>query len=270
MTSGSLDGRVALVTGAASGIGYGIAAALAQAGARVAINDIAPDAATTAAARLGGNAFPAAGDVSDEGSAETVVTQVVAQAGMIDILVNNAGVPQPLVRLTDLELTDWQKVIDVNLRGNFLMSRAAGRVMIGQKRGAIVNVASVAGLTAFPGSHAYGVAKAGVAMMTQTLATELGVRGIRVNAVVPGVIEAPMLGAIATTDNARATIIERVPLGRLGTPAEIGQAVAFLASDAASYINGILLPVDGGWLAYGGAGPAFRRRPAPREIGEEA
>lgn len=253
-----LSGKVALVTGGANGIGAGIAQMLAKAGARVAVNDIDADAAEQAALRLGDGAFAAPGDVSEEAAAAAIVARVVETAGTIDILVNNAGIAQPLVRLTDLTEEVWHRVMNVNTGGALLMSKAAANVMIPRRTGAIINIASIAGLVGFPGSHAYGVSKAAIVMLTKTLATELAGRGIRVNAVAPGVIDAPMLGVMAGDEEQRLATAARAPLGRLGLPEDIGAAVAFLASSAASYITGVTLPVDGGWTAFGALGPASR------------
>ncbi|MGN6819479.1 MAG: SDR family NAD(P)-dependent oxidoreductase [Sphingomonas sp.] len=250
----SLDGRVALVTGAAAGIGFGIATVLSHAGARVAINDIDAGAAEAAANRLGGEAFAVPANVAEQLDAEEIVATVVRTAGALDILVNNAGVPQPIVPLRSLSVDAWQRVIDVNLRGAFLMSQAAAAIMFERRRGVIVNISSVTGLAPIPASHAYGVSKAAVAMLTQTLASELARQNIRVNAVAPGVVAAPMIEKMGITAEHIANVERRVPMGRLGQPEEIGQAVAFLASDAASYITGAVLPVDGGWLSFSGVG----------------
>lgn len=250
----SLEGRVALVTGAAAGIGFGIASVLARAGARVAINDIDAAATEAAADRIGNGAFGVPGNVAVEAEANETIAAVLKVADRLDILVNNAGVPQPITGLTTFPVEEWQRVLDVNLRGTFVMSQAAGRAMIEREQGTIINISSVTGLAAIPGSHAYGVSKAGVAMLTQTLASELAPYNIRVNAVAPGVIAAPMLAKMGVDANRIANIEGRVPMGRLGQPDEIGYAVAFLASDLSSYTTGAVLPVDGGWLSFSGVG----------------
>lgn len=250
-----LTGKCAIVTGGASGIGFAIASSLADAGACVAINDIDPIAANDAASRIGRGAFPATGDVSDPEGVDRTIDAVLARSP-IDILVNNAGISQSLVSISRLAPEEWQRVIDVNLRGTFLLSRAACREMRGRKTGAIVNVASIAGLTGFSGSHAYGVSKAGIVMLTRTLACEMACHGIRVNAVAPGVVAAPMLDRMTRNGAGLDQVVARVPLGRLGEPVEIATSVAFLCSDLATYITGVVLPVDGGWLAFGGAGNA--------------
>lgn len=251
-----LSGKTALVTGGASGIGWAIASQLAAAGACVAINDVDPGAAEEAAVRLGQGAFAAPGDVSDSAAVDSMVAAVQRRVP-IDILVNNAGVAQPLVSIGRLTPEDWQRVIDVNLRGAYLVSRAVYRDMRPRKTGVMVNIASITGLVGFPGSHAYGVSKAALVMLTQTLACEFARHGIRVNAVAPGLVAAPMFDLMSQGGERFPELVARVPLGRLAEPEEIGSSVAFLCSDLATYITGVVLPVDGGWLAFGGAGSAF-------------
>ena len=250
-----LGGKTALVTGGASGIGFAIASQLTAAGACVAINDVDAVAAEDAASRLGGGAFPVAGDISDSAAVAGMLDTVLSRSP-IDILVNNAGISQPLVPISRLSPDDWQRVIDVNLRGTYLVSQAVCRDMKSRGTGVIVNVASITGLVGFPASHAYGVSKAAVVMLTQTLACEMARHGIRVNAVAPGVVAAPMLDRMTGGGEYLKEVVARVPLGRLAEPREIANSVAFLCSDLASYITGALLPVDGGWLAFGGAGNA--------------
>lgn len=257
-----LSGRTALITGAASGIGFGVAQSLIAAGASVAVNDIDAKKASNAVKRLGENAFALPGDIACTDEVKTIVGGAAARSGKLDILVNNAGVSQPPVSLRSLHVSDWQRVIDVNLRGAFLASQAAAHHMIEDGAGSIVNISSVTGLAPFPASNAYGVSKAGVGMLTQTLALELARHGVRVNAVAPGVIDAPMLRTLAGDGKELESVRRRVPLGRLGQASEIGLAVAFLCSEAASYITGAVLPVDGGWVAYGGIGPASRLQSA--------
>jgi len=256
----SFDDRIALVTGAGRGIGFSIASVLAQLGARVAVNDVDAQAAEAAAEKIGNGAFAAAGNVVEVADAEAILATVERTAGRIDVLVNNAGVAPPRVNLQSLDIEAWQRVIDVNLRGTLVMSKAAALRMIDQRSGAIVNIVSIVGMTPFPASHAYGVSKAGAVMLTKTLASELARYGIRVNAVAPGVTDAPMLGATGVQPADLSPILNRTPLGRLGQPEEIGKAVAFLASDAASYITGTVLPVDGGWLSFGGWGAVPQAR----------
>lgn len=250
-----LTGKTALVTGGASGIGFAIGSQLAAAGACVAVNDIDPDAARDATGRIGRGAFAAAGDVGDPADVDRMIDGVLRHSP-IDILVNNAGIAQPLVSISRLSPEEWQRVIDVNLRGAFLVSRAVCRDMRARRSGSIVNIASIAGLAGFAGSHAYGVSKAALLMLTRTLACEMARHRIRVNAVAPGVVDAPMLDRMTGDGAHLGQVLARVPLGRLGEPGEIANSVTFLCSDLASYITGTVLPVDGGWLAFGGADSA--------------
>jgi NAD(P)-dependent dehydrogenase (short-subunit alcohol dehydrogenase family) len=255
MVQFELAGRKALVTGAARGIGLAIAKYLLANGVSVAIADRDVHGLARAGAEsLPGNACILAGDVSIEAGANSLVDQAVEKLGCLDILVNNAGISEPLVATVDQALDDWQRVIDVNLRGAYLMSRAFGRHILGRSgRGAIVNIASIAGLEGFTASNAYGVSKAGVAHMTKSMAVEWARRGVRVNCVAPGLIDTVMAQALFDESGERERLMKRIPMRRLGDGSEIASTVAFLASEAASYITGVTLPVDGGWVAYGGA-----------------
>ena len=251
----SVKGKRIVVTGAAGGIGMAISTSLVEAGALVALTDIDP-AGVEAARASTGAALAVAGDIADEADVGAIFARVAAELGGVDGLVNNAGVVDMMGGTRRQNLSDWRKVIDVNLQGTFLGAREAARAIRGG--GAIVNIASVAGLCAFPASNGYSVSKAGVAMMTKTLALDLARFGIRVNAVAPGIIDAPMAHAIlGEGDGGRTQMIRRIPAGRLGRPQEVANATRFLLSDEASYITGVVLPVDGGWSAFGGPGDAF-------------
>jgi 3-oxoacyl-[acyl-carrier protein] reductase len=257
MLGADLIGKSVLLTGGGSGIGAGIAKVFAAAGAHVVIADINAAAAEVLAMQLDAEAIGIACDVSDPRDVARAVEQAEAWH-KIDVLVNCAGIAGEIEPLARQSIEGWQQVIDVNLKGTYLMCKAVAERMRGRRSGAIVNIASITGLTGFPGANAYGVSKAGVIMMTQTLATELARFSIRVNAVAPGMIDAPMLDHMTSGKGGAEAITSRVPMGRVGTPREIGNAVLFLASDAASYVTGTTLPVDGGWLAFGGAGAASR------------
>jgi len=252
--SGRLAGRTALVTGAAGGIGLAVARRLAADGARVVIADLQAERLAQALAQLPDAAVSLVADISTEAGVERMMAEAEERAGPLDILVNNAGVAEPIVRTVDQKLADWGRVMDVNLRGTFLACRAfAGRVLPRRKAAAIINIGSVAGLGGIPGSNGYGVSKAAIAHLTRNLACEWAAKGLRVNCVAPGYIDAPMAAAMfAETRVDRSRIEQRLPMRRLGAADEIAAAVAFLVSDDASYITGAVLPVDGGWTAYGG------------------
>lgn len=258
-----LSERVVLVTGAARGIGYAVAELAIGCGARVAICDVDAEGVAGATHRLGRDTLGLAVDVIKEDDCETTTRKVVERFGRIDVLVNNAGVFEHLRSTLRQDLAEWRRVIDVNLQGTFLMARAAAKSMSALRiQGSIINIASVAGLVGFPASNAYGVSKAAVVMLTQTMATDLASRGIRVNAVAPGFIHTPMTATLAENLGAPGGTFERrIPMGRFGDPQDIARAVVFLASDWGSYITGAVLPVDGGWCAFGGPGDASALRP---------
>lgn len=246
----SLAGRRAIVTGGSGGLGQAMAQAMAAAGAEITLFDIAPPPGET------GFAYRPC-DIADEAMVADTVAAVEA-AGPVDILVNNAGAVGAVTRTIDQPLEGWRRVIDINLQGSFLMSREVGRAMVSRRRGAIVNIASVAGLMGMPASNDYGVSKAGLAMMTRTMASEWAARGVRVNCVAPGVIEAPMADQVLGGADRREQFRRRIPMGRYGRAQEIAAVVGFLVSDAASYVTGAIIPVDGGWTAFGGPGDASR------------
>lgn len=256
----SLNGRKALVTGGASGIGEVTAQFLTSIGAQVVIADLAADKLAAAQLRTGACGITA-GDVVSEADSNRMVTEAVAIMAGIDLLFNAAGIGDDLVPVHEQEVDRWQRVLDVNLRGTYLMCRAAGREMLRAGQGAIVNVSSIVGLGAFPGRSAYGVSKAGVIHLTKTLACEWGAAGIRVNCIAPGYTRTPMVQDLLDRKVFDPTLIEhRTPLERFAAPEEMARATAFLLSDWASYITGTVLPVDGGWSAYGAAGDVRKIR----------
>ena len=242
-----LDGRVALVTGGSRGIGAAICTELAAAGAEVAVNYARDASAATAVCdavrAAGGSAHPVQGDVATAEGAAELVAAVEGDIGPIAVLVNNAGITRDdlIMRLSD---EDWRSVIDTNLGGAFFTCRALSRPMLKRRAGVIVNITSIVGVHGNAGQSNYAASKAGLIGLTKSLAKELGGRGIRVNAIAPGYIATELTDALP--DQAREAILGGTPLGRLGEPADVARAVRFLCSDAAGFITGDVLAVDGG------------------------
>jgi 3-oxoacyl-[acyl-carrier protein] reductase len=244
--STNLSGQVALVTGAGRGLGRCIAQTLAAAGAKLACIDINAEslADTVAAIRAaGGTAEPIACDVTQSEPVGAAVDKVMELWGALNILVNNAGITRDnvIVRMKDEQ---WDAVININLRGTFLFTRAAARPMMKARGGRIINIASVSGLMGNPGQVNYSASKAGVIGLTRTVARELASRNITVNAVAPGFIATDMTAALG--EELLQEVRKQIPLGRLGDPQDVADAVLYLASDAASFITGHVLTVDGG------------------------
>jgi 3-oxoacyl-[acyl-carrier protein] reductase len=238
----SLEGKVALVTGGSRGIGAAVCRELAQAGARVAVNYRSDqEAAERVASETGGVAVQ--GNVAAPKEATALVGRVESELGDVDLLVNNAGTTRDtlIARMTD---EDWEIVIETNLRGAFNTCRAVSRKMLRRRSGVIVNLSSVVGLRGNPGQANYVASKAGIIGLTKALARELGVRGVRVNAVAPGYIETALTDVLA--EEIRGKILANTPLGRLGEPEDVARAVRFLCSDEASFVTGEVLLVDGG------------------------
>ena len=249
-----LHGRRALVTGGASGIGEATARLLTELGARVVIADLNAEALDAAAERIGA-VGATSGDVASAADSERMVGEAAGALDGIDLLFNSAGVGDDLVPLHSQEIDRWQRIVDINLRGTYLVSRFAGSHMLAQKSGAIVNVSSIVGLGGFPMRTAYGSAKAAVAHFTKTLACEWGPSGIRVNCIAPAYTRTPMVQSLLDRNMFDPGNLEQhTPLGRLALPEEMAKAAVFLLSDWASYITGTVLPVDGGWGAYAAAG----------------
>lgn len=244
--STDLNGQTAIVTGAARGLGRCIAESLAVAGAKVACIDVSEECQADVVAAIraaGGTAQAFACDVTQSDRVGETVDKVVEMWGGLSILVNNAGVTRDnvLIRMKDEQ---WDLVLNINLRGTFLFTRAAARPMMKARTGRIINVASVSGLMGNPGQVNYSASKAGVIGLTRTVACELASRNITVNAVAPGFIATDMTAKLG--DDILAEVRKQIPLGRLGEPQDVADAVLFLASNAASFITGHILTIDGG------------------------
>jgi 3-oxoacyl-[acyl-carrier protein] reductase len=242
----SLEGRVALVTGAGRGIGKAVAQTLAAAGAQVAaLSRTEANAQEVAHAieTAGGRALAFGGDVADPSTVETVIEQTLKHWERLDIVVNNAGITRDtlLLRMKD---EDWDAVLQTNLKGAFLCSRAALKPMMRQRWGRIVNISSVVGLTGNAGQANYAASKAALIAFTKSVALEMGSRGITCNAVAPGLIETDMTQAMPP--QAREYALQRIPVGRFGTPEDIAYGVLFLCSEYAAYITGQVFVIDGG------------------------
>ena len=241
-----LTGEVAIVTGAAQGLGRTIAKTLAASGAKVACVDVNPDTLTPAVEAIttsSGVAEAFVCDVTDSQRVSQVVAEVVEKWGGLHILVNNAGITRdgPLIRMKD---DQWDAVININLRGTFLFTRAVSRPMMKGRRGRIINIASVSGLMGNPGQANYSASKAGVIGLTRTAAKELASRNITVNAVAPGFIATDMTAKLS--EEILEQVKKQIPLGRVGQPQDVADAVLFLAGSAAGFITGHVLTVDGG------------------------
>ena len=249
-----LSGQVATVTGAGTGLGLAVAHELARAGAAIAVIEIDPQSSAAAAEALasehGVPTLSVAADVSDAAAVDAAFTRVASEFGQVDIAVNNAGVSRVGPHTQDVSDEDWHATIGVMQTGVFYCMRAAGRLMLERGRGSIVNIASIRGFSPNPGRLAYCAAKAAVIMMTKVAAGEWTPRGIRVNAIAPGVERTPMWDA----DVARGAIdepfyLDLVPARKLGDPADVGRLAAYLCSDDASYISGSVMTIDGALTA---------------------
>jgi NAD(P)-dependent dehydrogenase (short-subunit alcohol dehydrogenase family) len=247
----SLAGKVALVTGASKGLGYEMARALAAAGADVAITSRHLDEVSEAAARIaeesGRRVVGLEADASVETQVDSMTDQVVAQLGQLDVLVNNAGINRHSF-VQDQPLDDWNTVLQVDLTGPMLCTRAAVRYMLPRGYGRIINIASILGMVGYPKRGVYCAAKGALINLTRAYAVELAQNGITVNCICPGPFDTPMTKALVQGPN-RTDFTARIPMGRWGDPKELVGAIVYLASDAASFTTGSVLAIDGGWTA---------------------
>jgi gluconate 5-dehydrogenase len=246
--SEELAGRRGIVTGGAGGIGHGIARAMLDAGARVALLDREGEALERCADDLGEGAVGVAADVTDPGQVSAAVDRVHSELGGVEFLVNCAGVRYEASFL-DHDVEMWRTTLDVNLFGSFLCSQAAARVMVEAGGGKIVNIASFAAELALRNRVAYVASKAGVVGLTKAMAVELAEHGINCNAVAPGVTETPLTAHYFQDEERRAAVVASIPSGHWAMPADIAGPVVFLCSSAADYMHGVTLAVDGGWVA---------------------
>jgi len=247
----ALKGKTALVTGAAQGLGREIALALAQNGASLVLSDIHhPDVTAEAVQQTGARWLAVQADITDEDQVKAVAEKSASEYGKVDILINNAGVSQLSYTATqDLPRREWDTIIGVNLTGTFLFCKHFGKAMISAGGGSIINIATTAGITGVPRAPAYAASKAGVILLTKSLALEWARYNIRVNAIAPHYLETHLTEGLRASEEVYSGLVKQIPMRRFGKPSEIIGAVLFLASQASSYTTGTVIVADGGYLA---------------------
>ena len=245
----SLTGRVALITGANTGLGQAIAVALAEAGAEIiAVGRTEPIETQNAVLALGRGFHAVHADLGRTGVISAVVDTALAQCGQIDILVNNAGIIRRCDAV-DFSEADWDEVMDVNLKSAFFLTQAVGRHMIAARRGKVINIASMLSFQGGVRVASYTASKSGIAGLTRLLANEWAGKGVNVNAIAPGYFATNNTQNLRSDEGRNRDILARIPAGRWGQPSDIGGAAVFLAASASDYVNGAIIPVDGGWMA---------------------
>jgi NAD(P)-dependent dehydrogenase (short-subunit alcohol dehydrogenase family) len=246
----SLEGKVAIVTGSGRGIGRAVALALASQGADIAVGDISPDVDQTVGEvqQMGRRAIGVTTDITVRDQVENLVDRTVKELGTVDILVNNAGILR-VAPFLELKEETWDKVMNTNLKGYFLCSQAAGRVMADRKKGSIISVASIAGFKGINNASVYSVSKAGVVMLTRAMAAELAGFNIRANAIAPGIVQTHLMRAVFDNPEWAKTRVAQIPMGRPAQPEDMAKVVVFLASDVSGYITGQTIIADGGEMA---------------------
>ena len=247
----NLKGKTALVTGAAQGLGRELALAFAKNGASVVLSDIQyPERTAEAVEKTGARWIAIQADITDGEAVKAMAEKSASEYGQVDILINNAGVSQLSYTATeDLSKKEWDTIIGVNLTGTFLVCKYIGKGMITGKGGSIINIATTAGITGVPRAPAYAASKAGVILLTKSLALEWARYHIRVNAVAPHYLETPLTEGLRASEKVYASLIKQIPMGRFGQPSEMVGSVLFLASQAAAYMTGTVIVADGGYLA---------------------
>ena len=249
---------VVLITGGASGLGLAAAHGFAKEGATIVIADLQEAAAKSVAQKLGSMHLGLACDVADEAQVNHVVDTVIKKYGRVDVLINCAGVADRVKPTVEQDMAHFRRLVDIHLTGTYMMTKACAVHMLKQGKGNVINISSIAGVIGLTYRNAYSAAKAGISMITRTLGCEWGAAGIRVNAIAPGYILTPLTQAIIDEGRLDKSVVERrTPMGRMGEPRHIADAMLFLASDQAEFITGVTLPVDGGYTSWGAPSDAF-------------
>lgn len=253
-----LKGRTALVTGGASGLGAAVARRLLQEEVNVVVADLQLSEGDTLVQGASGRYLEVIGDVSEEADVGRFVETAKQAFGGVDILINCAGMPDKFTPTVEQDVADFRRLIDVHLTGTYMMCKAVAPLMLAQRCGSIINLSSVGGVLGLTPRNAYSAAKAGIGMMTRTLGCEWASQGVRVNAIAPGYILTPFLRRLIDDGKLDAQrLCRRTPAGRMGSPEHIADAMMFLVSDQSAFITGVVLPVDGGYMAWGASTDAF-------------